>query len=75
MEKFITLIIVAAALIPLFLRRVNQGEVGLIENLGKFSRETGPGLSFLIPGIQYLRKVDVREREVFIPTLEMYTKN
>ncbi|MDQ1344354.1 MAG: hypothetical protein QG650_1075 [Patescibacteria group bacterium] len=75
MEGLITLVIVVAILIPFFLRKVNQGEVGLIEVLGKFSHETGPGLSFLIPGFQTLRKVDIREQVITVPEQQIITKD
>lgn len=75
MDGLITLIIVVAILIPLFLKKVSQGEVGLIENLGKFSKETGPGLTFLIPGIQTMRKVDIREQVITVPEQQIITKD
>lgn len=49
MDGLILLLIVVAVLVPMFIRKVNQGEVGLVEMLGKFSHETGPGITFLIP--------------------------
>lgn len=75
MDGLITLIIVVAILIPLFLKKISQGEVGLIENLGKFSKETGPGLTFLIPGIQTMRKVDIREQVITVPEQQIITKD
>ncbi|MFZ3232898.1 MAG: SPFH domain-containing protein [Patescibacteria group bacterium] len=75
MEGFITIVIVLAIFIPLFLKKVSQGEVGLIENLGKFSRETGPGLTFLIPGVQTMRKVDIREQVITVPEQQIITKD
>ncbi len=75
MEGFITIVIVLAIFIPLFLKKVSQGEVGLIENLGKFSKETGPGLTFLIPGVQTMRKVDIREQVITVPEQQIITKD
>lgn len=75
MDNLIALIIVAAILVPFFLRKVNQGEVGLIEILGKFSHEVGPGLTFLIPGFQTLRKVDIREQVITVPEQQIITKD
>lgn len=75
MDGLITLIIVVAILIPLFLKKISQGEVGLIENLGKFSKQTGPGLTFLIPGIQTMRKVDIREQVITVPEQQIITKD
>lgn len=75
MDTLITLIIVATVLLPFFLKKVNQGEVGLIEILGKFSHEVGPGLSFLIPGFQTLRKVDIREQVITVPEQQIITRD
>lgn len=75
MEGFITIVIVLAIFIPLFLKKVNQGEVGLIEVLGKFSKETGPGLTFLVPGLQTMRKVDIREQVITVPEQQIITKD
>ncbi|MFB0964500.1 MAG: SPFH domain-containing protein [Patescibacteria group bacterium] len=75
MEGFITIVIVLAVFIPLFLKKVNQGEVGLIEVLGKFSKETGPGLTFLVPGLQTMRKVDIREQVITVPEQQIITKD
>lgn len=48
-STLITLLIVLAILIPMFIRKINQGEVGLREFLGKYTDTVGPGIFFLIP--------------------------
>lgn len=75
MDGLITLIIVVAILIPLFLKKVNQGEVGLVENLGKFNKQVGPGITFLIPGVQTIRKVDIREQVITVPEQQIITRD
>lgn len=75
MDGLITLIIVVAILIPLFLKKVNQGEVGLVENLGKFSKQVGPGITFLIPGVQTIRRVDIREQVITVPEQQIITRD
>jgi regulator of protease activity HflC (stomatin/prohibitin superfamily) len=62
----IFLLIAAAVLIPMFIRKINQGEVGLREFLGKYTDTVGPGIFFLIPGIQAVRKIDIREQVVTV---------
>jgi regulator of protease activity HflC (stomatin/prohibitin superfamily) len=45
----IFLLVVLAVLIPSFIRKINQGEVGLREFLGRYTDTVGPGIFFLIP--------------------------
>gem|GEM_PF-7101798 len=48
-STLIYLIIAVAIIVPLFVRKVNQGEVGLREFLGRYTDTVGPGIFFLIP--------------------------
>ena len=45
----IILLVILAVVIPMFIRKVSQGEVGLIEFLGKYTSTATPGIVFLIP--------------------------
>lgn len=74
MEIFYLLVVVAI-LIPFFVRKINQGEVGLREFLGKYTDTVGPGIFFLIPGIQSVRKVDIREQVITVPEQQIITKD
>lgn len=74
MEIFYLLVVVAV-LIPFFVRKINQGEVGLREFLGKYTDTVGPGIFFLIPGIQSVRKVDIREQVITVPEQQIITKD
>lgn len=67
------LIVFVAILIPLFVRKVNQWEVGLIEFLGRYVRTATPGIVFLIPGVQSMRKVDIREQVITVPEQQIIT--
>ena len=49
--------------------------MGLKEFLGKYTGDVGPGLVFLIPGIQALRKIDIREQVVTVPEQQIITKD
>ncbi|GAB0174405.1 MAG: hypothetical protein HHAS10_02840 [Candidatus Altimarinota bacterium] len=69
------LLVVIAVMIPMFIRKINQGEVGLREFLGKYTDTVGPGIFFLIPGIQSVRKVDIREQVVTVPEQQIITKD
>lgn len=69
------LLIALAILIPMFIRKINQGEVGLREFLGRYTDTVGPGIFFLIPGIQSVRRVDIREQVVTVPEQQIITKD
>lgn len=71
----IGLLVVLGFLIPMFIRKINQGEVGLKERLGKFVGVENPGIIFLIPGIHSLRKVDIREQVVTVPEQQIITRD
>ncbi len=64
-----------APLIGSMVRIVNQYERGIVLTLGRFSGIKEPGLRFLIPGIQTMRKVDVRTTPIDVPKQEVITKD
>lgn len=71
----VILLVVLAIIIPMFIRKINQGEVGLREFLGKYTDTVGPGIFFLIPGIQVVKRVDIREQVVTVPEQQIITKD
>lgn len=79
MEVLVFLIMVAIfivlPLIGTMIRVVNQYERGIVLTLGRFSGIKEPGLRFLIPGIQTMRKVDVRTTPIDVPKQEVITKD
>lgn len=50
-------------------------EKGVVERLGKYSRTAESGLVFLIPFIETIKKVDLREQVVDVPPQEVITKD
>ena len=70
MEILILLIFILMIFVPLIgsmVRIVNQYERGIVLTFGRFSGIKEPGLRFLIPGIQTMRKVDVRTTPIDVP--------
>ena len=65
------------ALFALFagLRTVFQYERGVVFMLGKFKDIRGPGLTFIIPVLQSMRKVDMRIKTAEVPRQEVITKD
>lgn len=57
------------------LRLLYQYERGVTFTLGKFSTVKGPGLNWIFPVIQTMRKVDVRIRTTDVPKQEAITKD
>lgn len=67
----VLLIIVAAR----GFRLVRQHEKGLIEEFGRYKKTTDPGLRFIVPFMQALHRIDMREQVVDVPPQEVITKD
>jgi regulator of protease activity HflC (stomatin/prohibitin superfamily) len=67
----VALLVYAAAAIKI----VSQYEKGLVERFGRFERMVDPGLRFIVPFIEQLRRVDMREQVVDVPPQEVITKD
>lgn len=52
-----------------------QWEKGVVFQLGKFNRISGPGLFFVIPIIEEARKIDMRVLTMDIPAQQVITKD
>src|SRR3989339_1557365 len=57
------------------LRVIDQYEKGVILTFGKYSGTRSPGLTWIFPGVQRMRKVDMRIATVDIPKQEVITKD
>lgn len=55
------------------LRQVNQWETALKFTLGRFSGRAGPGLNFVLPGVQRMVRVDMRVRNRDLPQQAVIT--
>lgn len=64
-----------AIVLPMFIKKINQGEVGLMEWLGKFTGTVTPGITFVVPGLQRLIKLDIREQVVAVPEQQIITRD
>jgi len=63
------------SLLPLVIRQVNQYERGVLFTLGKYKATLGPGIHFILPIIQSMRKVDIRTKTVDLQDQEAITKD
>ncbi len=57
------------------LKIVRPYQRGVVERLGKYQRVVQPGLNLIIPFIERLIKVDMREQVVDVPPQEVITKD
>jgi regulator of protease activity HflC (stomatin/prohibitin superfamily) len=57
------------------LKIVTQFEKGLVERFGRFDRMADPGLRVIVPFIERIRRVDMREQVVDVPPQEVITKD
>ena len=71
---FFSLFILIFVIIP-GIRVIDQYERGVVLTLGKYSGTRAPGLTWIIPIIQRMIKVDLRIRTVDIPQQEVITKD
>jgi regulator of protease activity HflC (stomatin/prohibitin superfamily) len=57
------------------IRVISPYQKGVVERLGRFQRIAQPGLTLIVPFLDNLRKVDMREQVVDVPPQEVITKD
>src|SRR6266571_9460866 len=74
---FLLIILLFIALIALLrsARVISQYEKGLVLRLGRYRSTVGPGLTFLLPVVEGLLKVDMRERVIKVEPQKVITKD
>ncbi len=73
-----TLIVIAVVVFIIAakgLKIINPYEKGLVERLGKYQRTVDSGLTLIIPFLEKITKVDMREQVVDIPPQAVITKD
>jgi regulator of protease activity HflC (stomatin/prohibitin superfamily) len=75
--QFLTIVILVFLLVYAVrsTRIVHPWEKGILERLGKYRRTFDSGLHFIVPFVDRLTKVDMRENVVDIPPQEVITKD
>ncbi len=71
----IPLVVIVVFLLFAGLRMLYQYERGIVFTLGKFSNIRQPGLTYVLPIVQSMRKVDMRIKTAEIPRQEVITKD
>ena len=76
MESFVTfLIIVGLLVVILGLRVVQQYQKGVVFRFGRIVKVKDPGLNWIIPFVEQIRKVDLRTITLPVPTQKIITKD
>lgn len=70
-----TLLAVAAGIIIISLRQVNQYERGVVLTMGRYSGMKEPGWRIVLPVFQSMNKVDVRTKAVDVPDQKVITRD
>ena len=70
-------IIAVAVIVAAFatIRIVQPYQKGVVERLGRYQRTVQPGLTLIIPFVDAIQKVDMREQVVDVPPQEVITKD
>jgi regulator of protease activity HflC (stomatin/prohibitin superfamily) len=71
----VAIIIVALMVFSAAVKIVQEYERGVVFRLGRLVGARGPGLIFLIPGIEAMRKVDLRVVTLDVPPQEAITRD
>jgi regulator of protease activity HflC (stomatin/prohibitin superfamily) len=72
---FLIFISILAVVIAKTIRIINEYERGVVYTLGRYTGILKPGVNFTIPGVQTVRKVDMRTKAVDIPKQEVVSKD
>ncbi|GAB4564079.1 MAG: SPFH domain-containing protein [Anaerolineae bacterium] len=78
MEVIIALILLAVFIFIVALmsvRIIEPYQKGVVERLGRYKRTAQPGLTLIIPFLDSIKKVDMREQVVDVPPQEVITKD
>ena len=81
MGAFVPIILLAILALFVFIvaiasiRIVQPYQKGVVERLGRYQRTVEPGLTLIIPFIDSIQKVDMREQVVDVPPQEVITKD
>jgi regulator of protease activity HflC (stomatin/prohibitin superfamily) len=75
MSWIITIVVLAALILPAMIRILREYERAVVFRLGKLLRAKGPGLVILIPFVDRMVRVDLRVVTIDVPKQEMMTRD
>jgi len=71
----IAIVLIALVILTSGIKRVNQYEKGLIERFNAYERTVDPGLRYIIPFVQRMFRVNMREQVIDVPPQEIITED
>jgi len=71
----VIVIIVVIALLSMGIKRVNQYERGLVERFHAYEKTVDPGLRYIVPFVQRIFRVNMREQVIDVPPQEIITED
>jgi len=78
--EIIGIVVAAVALVAILLatlgvRKVNQYEKGIVERFNAYEKTVDPGLRFLIPFVQRMLRLNMREQVIDVPPQDIITED
>ena len=73
--RWVLIIVLLGVILFRIFRIIRPFETGLVERLGKFNRQASPGLNIVLPGLERIIIVDMREQVIDVPPQEVITKD
>ena len=71
----ITILVIAGVVLASTIKIIHPYQKGVIEQLGKYKMTVDPGLRIIIPVMQTIRPVDMREQVIDVPPQEVITQD
>ena len=68
-------LVIVAALVATTVKIVHPYQRGVIERLGRYKSTVDPGLKIILPFVDTLRAVDIREQVIDVPPQEVITQD
>ncbi len=69
------IVVLAIVYVASAIKIVSQFEKGLVERFGRYIKTVDPGLRLIVPFVERLRRIDMREQVVDVPPQEVITKD
>ncbi len=70
-----SILVIIVAILYSGIRKVNQFEKGIIERWNAYEKTVEPGLRFIIPFVQRMFRVNMREQVIDVPPQEIITED
>jgi len=71
----VIIVIVVVVLLSMGMKRVNQYERGLVERFNAYEKTVDPGLRYIVPFVQRIFRVNMREQVIDVPPQEIITED